>query len=228
MDLRDAHNWTALHHAARNGHAPAAAALLAAGASADAEGGLRGKVRLPERFRPLHMAAYFGHAGVVEALLAGGADVHALDGSGQAPLFLATRWAHLAAVQALLAGGARPRQLSVCGLDRHRLSAVELAARLSVMYRFPSMLPSREALRHALPVDEFPRPEAYQHLHNVLRLSTALRVRERKQKKRGREPGVGAAEGGSGAGQSTASASHTPPLHASTPLPEAVRGPVAK
>lgn len=59
---------TLLHAAARHGHAPLAAALLARGANANAldYGGMRRS--------PLHWACRGGHVALVELLVAAGAD----------------------------------------------------------------------------------------------------------------------------------------------------------
>ncbi|KAL4435618.1 hypothetical protein ABPG77_002581 [Micractinium sp. CCAP 211/92] len=91
---------SALHVAARAGHAGCVVALLAAGADPNA----------PNRFyeSPLHEAASFGRLGCVAALLAGGARLEACSYYGFTPLFCAASANHTACVAALLAAGASP------------------------------------------------------------------------------------------------------------------------
>jgi ankyrin repeat protein len=69
VNLPDGRGWAPLHHAAEQGHAAMAEALLAAGAD------VRSATR--ERWSPLHLAAREGHEALAAALLAAGADVAA-------------------------------------------------------------------------------------------------------------------------------------------------------
>jgi ankyrin repeat protein len=98
---------TPLMVAARNGHAPVVAALLAAGASPaardanarDSEGG----------HQPLHHAVRGGHADVIAQLLAAGADVDALTTFGNPPLNVAIRANRRDVARLLLDRGASVR-----------------------------------------------------------------------------------------------------------------------
>ena len=160
VSVRDDYNWTALHHACRQGHTSVVQELLAAGAPVDEAGGLSDKP-LQREFRPLHWAAYMGHAPVVALLLAHGAEVNSREGDGSSPLFLATRWAHVAAIQELLGGGASLTQRCKCGIDNSaELTAIELAERLSYLYRFPNMVPGPEEIAHNTPLEVCFRPLA--------------------------------------------------------------------
>jgi ankyrin repeat protein len=90
---------TALFFAAARGHAGAVAALLRAGADADAatplEAGAGGETAL-------HAACARGHAGAALALLRGGADPNAALRNGRTPLLLAVEAEAEDAVRALL------------------------------------------------------------------------------------------------------------------------------
>ncbi len=153
VSVRDHHNWTALHHACRQGHISVVQELLAAGAPVDEAGGLAGK-QSPHEFRPLHWAAQMGHAAVVALLLAHGAEVNAKEGDDSSPLFLATRWAHIATIQELLAAGACLKQRCKCGIDDSaELTAIELAERLSLVYRSPRMVPSAQEIANDTPLE---------------------------------------------------------------------------
>ena len=83
----------ALHHAALHGHASVAAALLAAGASLEAED--------YRRYRALHRAAWKGHLAVVETLIIAG-------GSGQGRLAAPSfgKHGHGPVLASLIAAGA--------------------------------------------------------------------------------------------------------------------------
>lgn len=91
---------SALHVAARAGHAGCVAALLAAGASPLAA----------NRFyeAPLHEAASFGRLACVEALLAGGTRLEAFSYYGLTALLCAAAVDHTTCMAALLAAGASP------------------------------------------------------------------------------------------------------------------------
>ncbi len=80
VDARDARGRSALHEAARAGHAGIISALLEARADADA--------RDAAGRTPLHEAAFGGHLAAVD-LLAARADVHATDADGRSALHLA-------------------------------------------------------------------------------------------------------------------------------------------
>ncbi len=91
---------TALHWAARHGHAEMAQLLITAGANVSAA------TRIG-RYTPLHLASRAGSAPVVEALLAAGADVHAATtNSGATPLHLAAESGNPDAIRVLVGGGA--------------------------------------------------------------------------------------------------------------------------
>ena len=91
---------TALHWAARHGHAEMARLLITAGANVNA--GTR-----IGRYTALHLASRAGSAPVVEALLAAGADVHAATtNSGATPLHLAAESGNPDAIRVLVGGGA--------------------------------------------------------------------------------------------------------------------------
>lgn len=96
---------TALHAAARYGHAEALRALVAAGS--------RPCTRDGEGATALHLAAAAGCVDAVRALLEAGAAAGAADSQGQTPLHRAVLgWdgeeRHAACVRALLAAGADP------------------------------------------------------------------------------------------------------------------------
>lgn len=94
---------TALHLAARYGHANVVAALAAAGADVAALDS--------ESSTPLHVASSCRHIDAVQALLAAGAPVDALDnvdGRAAAPLIYACENGDTAIVKVLLAAGANP------------------------------------------------------------------------------------------------------------------------
>ncbi|MDX1577357.1 MAG: ankyrin repeat domain-containing protein [Gemmatimonadota bacterium] len=111
---------SALHYAARDGHADVVAALLAAGADIDRPTG-------GDRSTPLLLAAINGHYDLARWLLERGADPNLASEDGVAPLYavIANRWApkalypqptafkqqetsYLALMDALLAAGADP------------------------------------------------------------------------------------------------------------------------
>jgi ankyrin repeat protein len=71
--------WTALHHAAYDGHKEVVELLIANGADVNVRSRERGST-------PLHHAALLGHNQVIELLIAKGADVNAKDDNGDTPL----------------------------------------------------------------------------------------------------------------------------------------------
>lgn len=94
---------TALHAAARSGHASTAAVVIAAGLDVNAFT-WRGET-------PLHLAGESGSAAAIEALVAAGAGVglrHPTLGDGSTPLHVAAREGHGEACIALLRHGADP------------------------------------------------------------------------------------------------------------------------
>ena len=109
---------TALMHAARYGHVPVVALLLAAGAAVDqakADGATA-----------LSLAAMNGHTAVVEALLAAGAEVDKADADGRTALLWAADGGHAAAVSMLLAPGAEvDKVIMVDGVTALMRAAVE-------------------------------------------------------------------------------------------------------
>jgi ankyrin repeat protein len=99
---------TALHLAARNGHAEVAQLLIQGEASVDAAT-QQGKT-------PLMLAAWQGHAEVVEVLIEKGANVKtAVDREGQSPLMHAAHGGDLSIVNTLLQRGAIANQKSSSG-----------------------------------------------------------------------------------------------------------------
>mmetsp|Transcript_29758 Transcript_29758/g.54141 ORF Transcript_29758/g.54141 Transcript_29758/m.54141 type:complete len:156 (+) Transcript_29758:38-505(+) len=81
LDNADGDGWTALHRAARHGHARLAARAVDARASAD--------VRDADNMTPLHVAAWYGHASVAAMLVDRRADISLRDVAGATPAQLA-------------------------------------------------------------------------------------------------------------------------------------------
>ena len=98
VDVRDEHNMTPLHLAARQGQINIAKLLLERGAdvNAQAEHGLT----------PLYLAAYNGHPKTAALLLERGADVNARNAYGETPLHAAIVQGHSQTVELLLASDA--------------------------------------------------------------------------------------------------------------------------
>jgi ankyrin repeat protein len=117
VDTRGAHGRSALHEAARAGHAEILAALLGAGAALEA--------RDQAGNTPWLDAVRSGNATAVEVLVAAGADLHARDAQGRHAVLLACsgEQVSLPLVKRLLELGLDPDQP---GADGRR--AVELAA----------------------------------------------------------------------------------------------------
>ncbi|OQS06416.1 kinase [Thraustotheca clavata] len=90
---------TALHLAARNGHAKAVAELVGRGADVSA--------RTADRLTPLHLAAMEGHAACVEELLKAGADPNTTDQNGNGAIHLAAEGGNIACAKLLIAYGAK-------------------------------------------------------------------------------------------------------------------------
>lgn len=78
VEATDASGGTALHAAARGGKAACAAALLKAGAAADAADA--------DGWSPLRAAAWAGHTEVVDVLLEYGCDVDCVDADNRTAL----------------------------------------------------------------------------------------------------------------------------------------------
>jgi len=89
---------SALHLATKGGHVDVVAALLVAGADANAANE-RGR-------RPLHWAATLGNADASAVLVKSGADANARDEHGRTPLHLAAREGRLEIVKLLVEAGA--------------------------------------------------------------------------------------------------------------------------
>ncbi|KAG8458580.1 hypothetical protein KFE25_008377 [Diacronema lutheri] len=101
VDTVDANGWTALHHAARQGHAELASLLLAAGAQPS-------PLSRTGPCTPLHCAARADGAGaapaeVVHLLLRYDADPRERDHRQQTPLHVAAKCGNVGAARALLA-----------------------------------------------------------------------------------------------------------------------------
>ncbi|KAG2495182.1 hypothetical protein HYH03_006788 [Edaphochlamys debaryana] len=120
-DVSDEEGLTAVHLAARQGHADTVRALLRAGADANAQTtafvGQGGRT-------PLHFAAAEGRLEALRALLAGGASHEAADWFGRTPLVAAAVFGDVEAVQALLSAGA-----SVHAADKDQRTPLHYAAR---------------------------------------------------------------------------------------------------
>lgn len=86
VDLRDAHDNTALHLAAGFGHTKLAALLIEHGADIDARGRIGNT--------PLYLAAQEGHAAIVRLLIDSGADAQARNHYRGTALKMATEWGH--------------------------------------------------------------------------------------------------------------------------------------
>jgi len=109
-------NSTALHLAAKKGHADVVQLLVHLGADVAAEN-MDGRL-------PLHLAARYGHRPVVEFLAeAAPPAMWALDKDGRSPLHLAALGGHAAAAEALRHAGA-----DMAGRDRSGLTPADLAA----------------------------------------------------------------------------------------------------
>ena len=89
---------TALHEAAKVGHADIAELLLEKGSDVNAIG-ING-------FAPLHSAAWGGHTEAARVLIAHKANVNARDGDGKTPLYWAAGAGHTNTIILLLASGA--------------------------------------------------------------------------------------------------------------------------
>jgi uncharacterized protein len=128
---RSADGFTALHYPAFFGGAeaaPAAQALIAAGADVNA----RSENELA--VLPIHSAVAGGHDEVVAVLIGAGADVNATQRHGWTPLHGAAHNGSLASVDRLLASGADPAARNDDGVDALALARQagheEIAARL--------------------------------------------------------------------------------------------------
>lgn len=103
VEAHSGDGWTALHLAAAFGTPAAAAALLFAGARADAVS------ENPQRNQPLHAALALGkNPETVELLLAHGADPNATQAGGFTPIFSAAAANRKALAELLVAHGADP------------------------------------------------------------------------------------------------------------------------
>ena len=89
---------TDMHRAARDNDVTKIKALVAAGASVEAQD--------DEKLTPLHVAASQGHADAIKALVAAGASVEAQAEHKMTPLHLAASQGHADAIKALVAAGA--------------------------------------------------------------------------------------------------------------------------
>ncbi len=200
---------TALHQAARGGHAKVIRALLRAGADAGAA------ERLPSLFPDgetvLYLAAESGNPDAVRALLAAGVDPDAPDRHGCTPLVAAARRGYTEVVQALLADGAEvnasggdartPALLAAIQEDHAETAAALLAAGAALdgpglvaacQHGFLEVI--RAALAAGVPVDgpvgdcwwadasaaPETRSEAALPLLAAARFQTAIVVRDRK------------------------------------------------
>nr|XP_045582782.1 ankyrin repeat and sterile alpha motif domain-containing protein 1B-like isoform X6 [Procambarus clarkii] len=102
-NVQDNSGYTALHHAALNGHKDVVSLLLAHEASCNVQDG-KGST-------PLHLAAWAGHSEVVKALLHQGpsvANVNHQNKGGETALHCAAQYGHTEAAQMLLARGGDP------------------------------------------------------------------------------------------------------------------------
>lgn len=99
--------WTALHFAVGNNHAPVAQVLLARGAFINA--------RTRERLTPLHISCRNGATTCVSMLLSAGADPNLTDQGGNGCLHAAAEGGHIAIVRALLAHGIRTDVMNASG-----------------------------------------------------------------------------------------------------------------
>lgn len=95
VDSRDSAGYTALHYAARAGHAGICKQLIAAGALLDAKTRAGGAT-------PLHRAAASGKHHIVELLLEAGANSAATDADGRTALHRAAEEGHLCVAELLL------------------------------------------------------------------------------------------------------------------------------
>ena len=103
VKVRSANGQTALHYAARRGHAEAVSLLLGASAAVDAQeaGG----------WTPLMLAAKRGHVAAVEALLTSSASLELRTGAGLTALSLACVESHTEVALAVLRAGADPSSM---------------------------------------------------------------------------------------------------------------------
>lgn len=114
---RDELEWTALHHAAKEGQAGMAQLLLERGADTMAKDGLG--------WTPLHRATKEGHQEMINLLIEKGADIDAAENElGSTPLHLAVKEGNLTVVELLLSKGARVRAKDGLGNTACHLAAV--------------------------------------------------------------------------------------------------------
>ena len=90
--------FTDMHRAAHNNDVTQIKALVAAGASVEAQD--------DTKWTPLHWAASQGHTDAIKALVAAGASVEAQADNKRTPLHLAAFYGHADAIKALVAAGA--------------------------------------------------------------------------------------------------------------------------
>ncbi|XP_066942494.1 ankyrin repeat and SAM domain-containing protein 1A-like isoform X5 [Macrobrachium rosenbergii] len=130
-NVQDASGYTALHHAALNGHKDVVSLLLAHEASTNVQD-FKGST-------PLHLAAWAGHVEVVRALLQQGPsipNVNHQNKGGETALHCAAQYGHTEAAQLLVARGGDPtipNQQAETAMDLAaqygRLNTVELLVR---------------------------------------------------------------------------------------------------
>jgi ankyrin repeat protein len=116
VTVRGANSRTALHFAARGGHADVVEALLDDGANQDA-------VTVPDEETALHEAIRNGHLEVVQVLLEEGADVDLPQLKGLTALHIAAKEGNAEIVESLLEHFADPDVL-----DKEERSAIQIAA----------------------------------------------------------------------------------------------------
>jgi uncharacterized protein len=125
LNARSPDGFTPLHYAAFFGGADAVAALLAAGAPADADAGNRLQVR------PLHSAVALGDHGAVLALLRAGADPNVRQQGGITPLHGAAHADDPELVRMLLEHGADPSLTADDGRDARAMAGARTAPLLT-------------------------------------------------------------------------------------------------
>jgi ankyrin repeat protein len=114
--------WTALHRAARFGHAEIASALLRCGANPNA--------RDNRQLTPLHDSAQglLGSVAAMKLLLDAGADIEARDSYGKTPVLAAVQYSNLAGFLFLLGASADISVRDADGVSAHDMVRILLAA----------------------------------------------------------------------------------------------------
>ncbi len=107
IESKDIYGWTALTHAAYNGHAYTVYLLINEGAEFDSP--------TNDSWTPIMITSRIGHGDVIEVLLQFGASIDGKNAEGWTPVMIATISNHIAVVQLLLDYGADIYQVNKNG-----------------------------------------------------------------------------------------------------------------